>query len=272
MGRFRMVVMDLDSTLLDWNGDEATIGEEAKEVLTEVVERQIITVIATGRSVRTSQLELETQSWSWGRPVPHFLIAFEKYCYRVQDGKNIEDGRLKEWNDERRREGRSVIQEIILPNWSRWLQALEERGLTPKHWSLDTGAGWLTLSYPDSESAKVATDFLEILAAPFPQIKPNRNNQITGLIPKMGSKGVSLKFLADHLGIACDQIVTIGDGMNDWDMLDGRFGFFPVAVANAEEAIKRAVLQAGGLVTEQPASLGVSEAIKRLILDHTRGD
>ncbi len=261
-----MIAMDLDSTLLDWNGDEAGISPLARGALEGIARLGIITVIATGRSARTAQLELEAQGWRWGQPVPNYLIAFEKYCYQVRDGKNVEEDGLRGWNEERLRESRTVVQGIILPRLNDWLAVLEAEGLRPKRWNLDAGAGWLSLDYDDDLSARRATDRLGQLTASLPQLRPNRNSRIAGLIPRGGTKGESLSFLSRYLGIDPESVIAIGDSVNDMDMLDGTFGFFPVAVANAEGEVKEAVLRVGGLVTKEPASRGLSEAIRCLIL------
>jgi len=56
--------------------------------------------------------------------------------------------------------------------------------------------------------------------------------------PIQATKGNGLRFLADHLNIQLENTAAFGDNINDLDMLQS-VGF-PVAVANAEDELKRA--------------------------------
>ena len=79
--------------------------------------------------------------------------------------------------------------------------------------------------------------------------------------PGMG-KGVALRWLAGHLGIAPDQCMAFGDNANDLDMLSA-VGW-PVAVGNAIEAVKsRARLIA-------PAD--VDDGVARVIFERVLGE
>lgn len=58
------------------------------------------------------------------------------------------------------------------------------------------------------------------------------------LMPPGVDKGLGMRKLAEHLGLTADQIMTIGDGGNDVDML--RQAGIGVAMANASEEAKAA--------------------------------
>ncbi len=262
MRRFELIVMDLDSTLLDWSNGTGKISESCKQKLLEASEKGFLIAVATGRTLREIVLELEVNGLKFGEPVPNFVIPLEKYCYKIVNGKPEEDEALARWNQERLEEARRAIEEIVLPRANEWLQVLKERELKPIRWVLDTRAGWFSLVYETMERAKEAQKLLIRLAEPYPDLTVNRNFVFVGFIPRNGTKGKAVNFLARVLGIPPEQVITIGDSINDLDMLNGEHGFFPVAVANAEPEIKDAVLRAGGIVTNQPASEGVAEAIK----------
>ncbi len=262
MGRFNLLAVDVDGTLLDWSDGDAKMSAACRAALVQAADAGIMVVIATGRSFRQTRLELLAQGLSWGNPIPHFVIALEKFCYRVVNGQAYEDDALAQWNRERAEEARRAMENIALPHTMRWLQALAEAGLTPKRWNIDTGAGWFSLVYDDADQAKRAEGVLQRFIADIPELVTNRNAFIVGFIPRNGTKGKALRFLADMLGILPERVMAIGDSLNDFDMLNGEHGFFPVAVANAEPEIKAAVEKAGGLVTRRPASDGVAEAIE----------
>ncbi|GBD00147.1 Sugar phosphatase YidA [bacterium HR17] len=261
MQRFDLIALDLDSTLLDWRDGEAKVSAACKAALHRAAAAGVQVVIATGRTFRETRLELIAQGLAWGDPVPHFVIAQEKFCYRVVNGKAHEDDALARWNAERAAEAREAIERFVLPNTAQWLQELAAIGLAPRRWVIDTGAGWFSLIYASGDEARQAEKTLQGFIAGMPALIPNRNAFIVGLIPRDGTKGKALRFLAQTLGIAPERVMAIGDSLNDRDMLNGEHGFFPVAVANAEPEIKDVVRAAGGLVTVQPASDGVAEAI-----------
>ncbi len=262
MRRFDLVAMDLDSTLLDWSDGEAKISNACKAALFAAAKASIVIVVATGRTFRETRLELLAQGLPFGDPIPHFVIAQEKFCYRVVNGRSHEDEALVRWNRQRAEEARRAMEQFVLPNAQRWLWRLTEVGLAPRRWVIDTGAGWFSLTYGTAEEAQKAEGWLREFVADIPALIPNRNAFIVGLIPRDGTKGKALRFLVRALGISPERVMAIGDSLNDMDMLNGEHGFFPVAVANAEAEVKAAVKKVGGLVTTSPASEGVAEAIR----------
>jgi len=254
--------MDLDSTLLDWSDGIARISESCRQALLKAAENGIFVAVATGRTLREIVLELEVHGLKFGEPVPHFVIPLEKYCYKVVNGKPLEDEAMVRWNKERLEEAEQAIEKIVLPKACKWLQVLSDAGLSPTRWVLDTRAGWFSLVYNTVEQARKTEKLLQQLIEPHPELTVNRNFVFVGLIPRNGTKGKAVRFLAEVLNILTERVMTIGDSINDLDMLNGEHGFFPVAVANAEPEIKEAALKAGGMVTTQPASDGVAEAIE----------
>lgn len=74
-------------------------------------------------------------------------------------------------------------------------------------------------------------------------------------------KGSCLQRLADHLGIAAEQCLAIGDGHNDLPML--RWAGVGVAVANAAAAVR----EAADWVSAANREHGVALALERFALD-----
>lgn len=79
------------------------------------------------------------------------------------------------------------------------------------------------------------------------------------LLPAGTSKGAALEWLAGHLDIPLHRTVAIGDQMNDLDML--RRAGLGVAVANAAPDLRRQA----GRVTRAPFGAGVAEVLGRLM-------
>jgi hydroxymethylpyrimidine pyrophosphatase-like HAD family hydrolase len=72
------------------------------------------------------------------------------------------------------------------------------------------------------------------------------------------SKRTGLTVVAEHLGIRFEEMIGMGDGMNDLEMLSS-VGY-PVAVANAHERIKEIVGERGGYISQKKFGEGVLEA------------
>ncbi|MDD4600636.1 Sugar phosphatase YidA [bioreactor metagenome] len=74
------------------------------------------------------------------------------------------------------------------------------------------------------------------------------------------NKGQALRFLAAKLGITREQVMAVGDSLNDLDMIE--YAGWGVAMGNAAERVK-AVAQAVTLRNDED---GVAEAIRRFAL------
>lgn len=77
------------------------------------------------------------------------------------------------------------------------------------------------------------------------------------VIPSDADKGSGLKMLSERLGIRREEIMAVGDQLNDLPML--RFAGIGVAVANAPEMVR----QAADAVTDRNDQDGVGKAIEK---------
>jgi hydroxymethylpyrimidine pyrophosphatase-like HAD family hydrolase len=78
------------------------------------------------------------------------------------------------------------------------------------------------------------------------------------VIPRDAGKAVPMGYLADHFGVAPDQIVAAGDSMNDSTMLAA--AAHRIVVANAEPALIRSTMGSAFLSTHTYAR-GVAEGL-----------
>jgi len=79
------------------------------------------------------------------------------------------------------------------------------------------------------------------------------------IIAPEASKGRALRELASHLGIPLDQVAAIGDGDNDHSLLDA--AGFGIAMGNSSEELKAAA----DLVVANVEDNGVAAAVARLL-------
>lgn len=75
------------------------------------------------------------------------------------------------------------------------------------------------------------------------------------------NKGNALKALAEQWGINRDEVMAVGDSLNDLEML--QYAGVGVAVANAHPAVKKAA----DYITDSNREDGVAKAIQRFVLD-----
>ena len=80
------------------------------------------------------------------------------------------------------------------------------------------------------------------------------------VLNKEASKGAAVANLAQHLGIAQDEIMAIGDNENDLSMIE--YAGLGVAMGNAIPLVK----EAANVITTTNDEHGVAEAIKKYVL------
>jgi hypothetical protein len=84
-------------------------------------------------------------------------------------------------------------------------------------------------------------------------------------LPVYMNKGRALKAMQRRLGLGPADTLVAGDGVNDLQMMTPALTAHPLCPSNASDAVKQAVETAGGVVATQPCSLGVIEAVRRLL-------
>lgn len=80
------------------------------------------------------------------------------------------------------------------------------------------------------------------------------------MLNKSVNKGLAIKALADQLGIEREEIMAIGDSLNDREMI--QYAGIGVAMGNAREEIKKIA----DYITESNQEDGVAKAIESLVL------
>jgi Cof subfamily protein (haloacid dehalogenase superfamily) len=90
-----------------------------------------------------------------------------------------------------------------------------------------------------------------------------RNLSILDLLPPGCSKGAALDSLAQIRGIAPENIMAIGDNLNDLEMLE--YAGHPVVMGNASEEIKVLARRRGWQITSSNDEDGVAVAIEEVL-------
>lgn len=82
-------------------------------------------------------------------------------------------------------------------------------------------------AFPDYQTCRAVADEMELI---FPKLTPLPNDDCLDIVPKGRDKAVGIAQLADLLGVARENVFSVGDNYNDLAMLDA---FNSFAVMNA---------------------------------------
>ncbi len=267
---YRLLAVDLDDTLLN---SSSAISDRNKKAIRGAVEAGVQFLIVTGRMFKTSVGYLEELGFDEDcplinyhgalvkrarsretllhRPIPNqiaiaVLEEAEKTDYHIS--VFLEDQLYIREENEQSRYYQSMTGIELQPVGS--LSAfLKENGSCPTKMSIIHQDGTL-----EDIEEKLRADFDDRLS--ILQSRPFFLEITDGL----ATKGQTLSWFIERQGISADQVIAIGDGPNDIDML--AFAGLGVAVANARPEVKAAA----DLVTASNEDDGVAEIIERYIL------
>ncbi len=261
----KLIAADLDGTLLD---DDKAIAPQTLAAVHSLQERGVRFVIASARPPRS---------------VRHIYEKLQLDTLQINyNGALIWDERRKAVIDHRPLAGELVLDIIQLA------RSIDERVLITceilDRWHTDrldnsytTATGVLfkpdVIAPPESYCCGPVTKLLllgppDVIATVRPQVLAQFGRQINlvstepellQIMAKDVSKAAALRRLVETYGIPLQNVLAIGDGENDIDML--KECGIGVAVANAAPALK-AVAQ---WVTPSPNSHGVADAIRRFV-------
>ena len=129
------------------------------------------------------------------------------------------------------------------------------------------------LELPDDPAGIVASNpaemeticrYLDPLLPTVRDLRYERNSIWLRFGHRGSTKGSAPAHLAAKLAIPTDRVFAAGDNHNDLSMLDPAIAGHLACPSNAIPAVKKVVARHGGYIADQPASLGVAEALARL--------
>jgi hydroxymethylpyrimidine pyrophosphatase-like HAD family hydrolase len=118
-----------------------------------------------------------------------------------------------------------------------------------------------------NDEAEVIHQYLTDYCRTVPHLALVRNDVCSRFSHEAFNKGTALSEIARQLRITPDEIFAAGDHLNDLPMLLRRHARWLAAPANAIEAIKEAVRDQNGFVSELSHGHGVAEGLERSMLN-----
>ena len=259
----KLVAVDLDDTLLN---NDIKISEENKKAIRECREQGIYFTFATGRMFRAAvdyakEVNLDLP-----------LITYQGALVKTIDEKEIEHHVIE----------KEIAAEVIdfLRDYKMQLNVYMNDFLYVEQMN-DFGCNYVSLSKVGHKVTKfpqgLVTEPTKILLAGDPAvldiiqeksmaiygdrltITKSKDHFLEFGNPK-SKKSIALKALADSLGIKREEIMAVGDGMNDLDMLE--FAGTGVAMENAAPQVK----EIADHITDTNDNHGVAKAIRKFVL------
>ncbi|SJZ42397.1 Cof-type HAD-IIB family hydrolase [Selenihalanaerobacter shriftii] len=265
--KYKLVAIDMDDTLLS---DELILPLKVKKVIQEAVDKGIVVTVATGRMysstlpyVKDLGLDIPIITYNgalikeavssdvkYHRPVP-IDLAKEIVALATE-----EDWHLNIYLDD-----------ILYVNNLGDEADIYERisGIKPVLINEDP-VEFLTKPPTKlliiSENAAKTDEILLKLGSRFRDLLniTKSKPRFVEIMNKEISKGTALSDLAMDLGVKQDEVIAIGDSLNDLEMVE--YAGLGVAVANASVELK----EKADYITKSNEEFGVAEVIKKFIL------
>jgi HAD superfamily hydrolase (TIGR01484 family) len=117
---------------------------------------------------------------------------------------------------------------------------------------------------PGDQTPDLRKQMLEFIM-PWPNLKLSGNMEWTFILHSSFSKARILSRCAEELGVKKDNIIAVGDGMNDVSMLDGSVAAMVGCPANACREVIETVRAAGGIVSEKEQAAGTVEVVRSFL-------
>lgn len=239
----KLIALDMDGTLLN---NELNVSEHTKEVITEALKKDIHVVLSTGRWLNScypyaESLELDS-----------YLITSNGGEIWTIDKKLLDQHLLDSEKMEQMWNLGSGL------GASMWMVATKEvyRNSRPEDFHEHQ---WLKIGFETFEESMLDELIKEL--SHIEGLELTNSQPMNVEVNPIGvSKAKALNFVCGELGITMNEVMAVGDSLNDIKMIqEAGVG---VAMGNAQAAIK----EAADFVTDTNNKDGVAKAIKRFAL------
>jgi Cof subfamily protein (haloacid dehalogenase superfamily) len=267
--RYKLLVTDVDGTLL---GADGRVSDENRQAIRALVDRGVPVALCTGRSVMSCRSIIDRLGLQ-----DQYHVFYDGALVATLDGRepvqavHLPPALVKEMVEFAAENGIDLELAALQGSFSEretWSARIKPAlfghpvaiGPLSGVWERETIIrGSLTVREPgDAARAELFTARFrdDLVVSPahspeFPEVK------FLNLISPGLSKGRAIEALAGHLGITTDEVVGVGDWLNDIPMLET--AGMAVAMGNAHEDVKAIA----DYVTLTAAEHGLAHAIRR---------
>jgi Cof subfamily protein (haloacid dehalogenase superfamily) len=262
---YRLVATDLDGTLI---GEDLQISAATRNAVERLTKRNCLVVLATGRMFQSAvpfsrELQITAPIISYQGALIRCPQSLD-YIWHHTIEQSVVDKIICSLRAPNTAIHLYVDDNLYVFGLSAQLEYyLKLARVTPVYLS-----DWQSLLYLKNPTKIVATGPLDFLQTINGSVLANFSAEVIvtlsqhgflEIVPRQAGKGNALKLLASRFGIARSQIVAVGDGLNDLDMIE--YAGLGVAMDNAHPLVKRSA----GRVTAAVSNDGFASLINDLI-------
>ena len=247
----RLISTDFDGTLFA-EFENPPIPEVLQRLISQLQAQGAKWAINTGRDMSSLMESLARAHISIE---PDYLVLVEREIHVHQDSCYLG---LEEWNVGCSRAHNELFARIQrdLPRIVEWINARFHARIYEDAYSP------FCLIAGNNGDADAIHHHLEEYAREIPHLTVVRNDVYARFSHHAYNKGTALAELTRRLGLSADEVFAAGDHLNDLPMLSRRYARWLAAPGNAVEAVKNAVRQQEGYVSELACGAGIAEAMK----------
>jgi HAD superfamily hydrolase (TIGR01484 family) len=253
----KLISTDFDGTLFA-EFENPPIPRELLQLIAGLQQQGAAWVINTGREMSSL---METLARADMPLHPDYLVLVEREIHLRHQSRFLP---LEEWNAACTRTHADLFAVIqpVLPRVVEWINknfdaAIYEDAYSP-----------LCLIARDNQQMDRIHEYLNQFCCSVPGLTVVRNDVYARFSHEKYNKGSALAEVARRLGIQREEILAVGDHLNDLPMLSRDYARFLAAPANAIPVVKEAVRQGGGFVSLRSHGHGVADAIKYYLAAH----
>jgi HAD superfamily hydrolase (TIGR01484 family) len=254
---FKLISTDFDGTLFA-EFESPPIPIHLENLIGDLQRQGVKWAINTGRDMSSL---MESLARAGIGIEPDYLVLVEREIHIHQDSQYVS---LHEWNSRCESAHAGLFKTIRqdLPRIIDWVNSRFHARIYEDAYSP------FCLIASNNGDADVIHDYLEQYARGLPQLAVVRNDVYARFSHVDFNKGTALAELTRRLGLTAAQVFAAGDHLNDLPMLSAKYAGFLAAPGNAIPAVKHAVQQQRGFISELTQGNGVAEAIKFYLEDH----
>ncbi len=266
MNPVRLAAFDLDGTLM---GADMQIRPRVRHAIARAQERGVVVTLATGRMFEaalpfartlnvTAPLICYQGGWiqAPGDAEPRYRVPLATPLARA----GVELGEAQGWHIVLYADARIYVRELLYPR-EFYVDLLGPALSVGEPWDeiLEVHTSDKVLFVGEPEAIPGMSAILrEHVGAEADVIRSHAN--FVEIVPRGVDKGRALAWLAEHMGIARENVLAAGDQENDLAMV--RWAGLGVAMGNAISSVQRAARWVGPSLEED----GVAVALERFVL------
>jgi len=250
----KLICLDLDGTAAEHDGQHAWLADAVVDALNALGQRGVRWCANSGRSF-DNQLGL-IQACRRLVNMPIAILSGERFIHWLAPQMRPHEpfnGRMRTRLEQMYPRVRATLE----PHRERLRRSYAIRS----EQDIDLIIGWNLESA--SQATQIAAGLRELLA-PVPEAQILQNVTWVIITHRAAGKGVVLAETGRALRVGRENILAIGDHLNDLDMLDGRAAAHVGCPADADDEVKAVVRAAGGVVAGEAGVVGTAEILRNL--------